>query len=161
MTEHRFHVYRKPGPGDIFKHCRVKGCKKRKKIVTKPKEKTLRNRCDSEWARITKLIHVKKHGAVCLWCKKPGALQSDHIVNRWKTATRWNIRNCVVICMPDHLYRKKREPLAWAQMVQENVPADVLEALDFASREIIKPNYEAILAYLAACEREAAEEQAA
>lgn len=153
IRPHR-HLYRKPEIGGVYKFCR--GCGKRKKVVTKPKSKTLRNKCDAAWARITKLIHIKKHGPVCLWCKKPSdELQSDHIVNRWKTATRWNIRNCVVLDKVCHLFRKKREPLAWAQMVQENVPAEVLVVLDAAAKELVKPDYELIMRYLMSCEKEA------
>lgn len=151
------HVYRKPEPDAIFKFCRVKGCKKRKKISCKPKAKTLRNKCDAAWARVTKMIHIKKHGPICLWCRKVSALQSDHIINRWKTATRWNPSNCICLCAPDHLFRKKREPLAWANLVRENVPAETLEALEAASKELVKnPNYEAILSGLLSMERELA-----
>lgn len=147
------HVWQKPKDDGIFKTCFR--CKKRRKLFPKPKKKALKALCDKEWSRITKLIHIKKYGKICLWCRKPSdSLQSDHIINRWKHSTRWNISNCVILCAPDHLFRKKREPFAWAEMVRENVGQDVLDALELASREMIQPNYEEILSYLKKCEEE-------
>ena len=113
------------------------------------KTKTLRNKCDATWSRVTKLIHVAVNGPICLWCRKKGlVLQSDHIINRWKTATRWSPSNCVVLCLPCHLFRKKREPLAWAEMVKENIREETLNELKISSQEICKPNYEQILGFL-------------
>lgn len=143
------HRWGKTSDGDIYKFCARKGCKKRKKIVLKPKQKNLKNKCDEQWALITKKIHVKRFGKVCGWCKKPSdELQSDHIINRWKMATRWNVRNCIVLDKVCHLFRKKREPFAWAEAVREYAGDDVLEDLKIQAQEIIKPDYEAIMVYL-------------
>lgn len=109
------------------------------------KTKTLRNKCDKLWAEVTKIIHRAKHGSICLWCKKrTNKLQSDHIFNRWKSATRWNLSNCVCLCAPCHLFIKKRDPLGWSKIVNEFVPEETLDALEKRSREIYKPDYEEI-----------------
>lgn len=146
------HIWKKPEEGDIFKFCRR--CPKRKKIVTKPKKKALKALCDKEWSRITKLKHIFIYGKTCAWCKQAtDSLQSDHIFNRWKHSTRWNVNNCIGLCAGCHLFRKKREPLAWAQMVQKEVDPDVLAELETKSQEMIQPDYDVILAYLRECER--------
>lgn len=111
--------------------------------------KRLRKACDKLWADITKIIHKKKHGSVCLWCKKKtNKLQSDHVFNRWKTATRWNPSNCVVLCMPCHLFRKKREPIAWADMVKEEIPTETYEELKIVSNQECKPDLLTIKMFL-------------
>ncbi len=151
------HIWKKKEEGDIFKFC--KRCPKRKKIFPKPKKKALKLLCDKEWSRITKLYHIKKHGKICLWCgERPESLQSDHIFNRWKHSTRWNILNCVCLCAPCHLFRKKREPLAWAKMVEAVINPDVMAELELKSEEMIQPDYDLILAYLKNCERALADE---
>ena len=110
------------------------------------KQKTLRNKCDAAWARITKKIIFAKYGVRCLWCgDSRRQFQSDHIVNRWKTATRWNLSNCIVLCAPCHLFRKKREPIEWAQTVLNFVPEEVVLDLRKQSEEIVKPDYQKIL----------------
>lgn len=147
------HVWKKPEEGDVFKRC--SRCAKRRKIFPKVKKKALKALCDKEWSRITKIIHIKKHGKICLWCKKPtDSLQSDHIFNRWKHSTRWNVWNCVCLDAVCHLFRKKREPLAWAEMVQENVDSEVLLTLEDMSNQMIQPDYDVILAYLKKFEQE-------
>ena len=144
----RKHIWKKKEAGDIFKFCRF--CPKRKKITVKPKKKALKALCDKEWSRITKLIHVKKYGGkVCAWCRNITDLQSDHIENRWKHSTRWNISNCICLCLGCHLFRKKREPLAWAQMVQENVNPNVLAELEKLSQEMVQPECNYIFPQLA------------
>lgn len=139
------HSYAKSKEGDVYKFCSKKGCTKRKKIVTKPKPKAQRDKCDKMWADITKKIHRKRFGNICGWCKKPSdKLQSDHIMNRWKSATRWNVHNCIVLDSVCHLFRKKREPFAWAEAVREYVGDDVLEELKKRSQEIYQPDYDVI-----------------
>ncbi len=152
------HVWKKVEEGDVFKRCRR--CPKRKKIFPKVKKKALKALCDKEWSRITKLHHIKNKGSICSWCKiSTSSLQSDHIFNRWKHSTRWNISNCIILCAGCHLFRKKREPLAWAQMVQENINPDVLAELERQSQEMIQPDYDVVLAYLKISEQELAYER--
>lgn len=141
--------------GAIYKFCSRKDCKKRKKIVVKVKPKKQRDRCDKLWADLTKKIHRKRFGNTCGWCKQPSTdLQSDHIMNRWKSATRWNVHNCIVLDRTCHIFRKKREPFAWAEAVREYVADDVLEELKRRSKEIYIPDFEAIERELRSIEAE-------
>lgn len=118
------------------------------------KTRILKNKCDETWARVTKLMHIKKHGKKCLWCGDGSkVLHSDHVVNRWKFATRWNVNNCVVICGPCHLFRKKRDPWEWARMVEKEKGHDAINDLQTLAREIVKPDYELILAGLLELEK--------
>lgn len=129
----------------------------KKKSPAKVK-KALKKRCDILWSSITKQIHRSKHGDRCLWCgQNSSALQSDHIFNRWKHSTRWIPANCVVICLADHLFRKQREPLAWAEMVKENVPPEVMEDLKRLSEQPVTVNIpflEETLSYLEGLDRD-------
>lgn len=117
--------------------------------------KRLRNACDKLWADITKIIHIRKHGRICLWCKKmTDKLQSDHVFNRWKTATRWNPSNCVVLCAPCHLFRKKREPILWAEIAKAELTDDVYEELKIVSQQECKPDYLTIKMWLEGIKRD-------
>lgn len=113
--------------------------KKKKKPSPAKIKARLKKQCDILWSSITKQIHRHKHGNICLWCRKESpSLQSDHVFNRWKHSTRWDVRNCVVLCAPDHLWKKKREPLAWATMVMENMDKDVYVDLRVGSEKMVK-----------------------
>jgi hypothetical protein len=116
--------------------------KKKKPSPAKIKAK-LKKQCDILWSSITKQIHRAKYGKICLWCKKKSnRLQSDHVFNRWKHSTRWNTANCVCLDVGCHLFRKKREPLAWAEMVQENIPEDTYADLKRGSELMVKVDIE-------------------
>lgn len=149
------HTYKLKHPEDVYKIC---PCGKRRKAVTKPKKSKLRKECDAAWSRVTKLISELKFGKKCLWCGKSDKLQSDHIINRWKTATRWNPDNCVVLCATCHLFKKKREPYRWYEVMRAHVKPETYEALSLASNEIVKnPDYAGILYGLCALEKEVQE----
>lgn len=91
---------------------------------------------------------------MCLWCKKAtDKLQSDHVFNRWKTATRWNPSNCVVLCAPCHLFRKKREPILWAEIAKAELTDDVYEELKIVSNQECKPDYLTIKMWLEGIKR--------
>lgn len=122
--------------------------------------KRLRNACDKLWADITKIIHIRKHGQVCLWCKKKTTkLQSDHVLNRWKTATRWNPSNCVVLCAPCHLFRKKRDPILWSDMVNGEIPSETLEELKIQSQQPCNPDLLNVKMLLEGLKRDLTKEQ--
>lgn len=108
--------------------------------------------CDMMWSRITKEIHRDKHGSICLWCrKKTEDLQSDHIINRWKHSTRWRVENCVCLCAGCHIFRKKRDPLGWAEIVRKEKGEDVIAKLKEMGENEFKvtiPNLEEVYEYL-------------
>lgn len=144
------HIYKKPKPGDVYKFC---SCGKRRKVFVKPSKKKLRNECDAAWSRVTKLLSERKNGRKCLWCGGSSNLQSDHIINRGHTATRWVPDNCIVLCRTCHLFKKKREPNEWMEVVKAHVPSETYEALRLAGRQIVKnPDYGGILYGLKALE---------
>lgn len=119
---------------------------KRKK---KPTRAAIKKKLDMMWSRITKKRWRYVYGDLnCAWCKvKPGD-HSDHIANRWKHSTRWVLENCVVLCAGCHLFRKKREPAEWVNMVIETIGRDTYDMVIQESRRIEKPDYEKVLGYL-------------
>ena len=125
--------------------------KKKKPSPAKIKAK-LKKQCDILWSSITKQIHRHKYGNICLWCRKESTnLQSDHVFNRWKHSTRWNVANCVILCVGCHIFRKKREPFSWAEMVMDNMSKDVYEDLKKGSEIMVNVNnsfMEYVLDYL-------------
>ena len=113
--------------------------KKKKKPSPAKIKAILKKQCDILWSSVTKQIHRHKYGNICLWCRKESTnLQSDHVFNRWKHSTRWDVRNCAVLDAGCHLFRKKREPLAWATMVMENMDKDVYADLRVGSEKMVK-----------------------
>lgn len=114
------------------------GAKKKKKPSPAKIKARLKKKCDILWSSITKQIHRAKFGAsICAWCAKIGPIQSDHIFNRWKHSTRWDVRNCIGLCYACHIFKKEREPLAWAEVVQENIPPDVYADLKAESEKTV------------------------
>lgn len=93
------------------------------------KARVLVAKLDRLWALKTKELWRSKYGAVCVWCKSRPWSQSDHIVNRWKFSTRWDLRNCVCLCSECHLFQKKMRPLEWKEMVYNVIGTDTLQAL--------------------------------
>lgn len=89
-----------------------------------PKAK-LKAYLDKMWSQITKDIH----GRVCIWCGSKDNIQSDHIANRWKHATRWNVDNCVILCRTCHLWKKPMNPAEWAQVVINHIGQDKYDAI--------------------------------
>lgn len=114
----------------------------------------LKKKCDVLWSRLTKAFHRAKYGDICLWCKKQEDLQSDHIVNRWKHSTRWNLSNCVCLCVGCHIFRKKREPLEWARMVMEEIGEETYQELKRLGNERFDGDLEQVYSYLSNIEKE-------
>jgi len=140
------HIYKLKAEGDYYKEC---SCGKKRKSVRKPKKSLLKKKCDAAWSRITKKINFAKWGKKCMWCGKTDVIfHSDHVVNRWKHATRWNLSNVIILCSICHLYRKKHEPFEWSRMVDQYIPSETRIALLDESQELIKPSYDQILAAL-------------
>ena len=94
--------------------------KKRKKLAPHIVRQRLIKYLDHLWSDLTKTIH----GRICWWCGSKVNIQSDHIANRWKFSTRWNVNNVAILCMGCHLFRKKREPAEWAKMVVGKIGQD-------------------------------------
>lgn len=118
----------------------------------------LKKKCDALWSKVTKILWAKKYGHFCPWCKNKFGVQSDHIANRWKHSTRWRVENCVVLCMPCHIFRKKREPAEWANMVIETIGRELYDEIISESKKVVHEiDYEEICRYLQAAEREARE----
>ena len=121
---------------------------KRKKRTGKA---ALKKKCDALWSEITKLVWRARFGSLCPWCKKRTIQHSDHIANRWKHNTRWMVVNCVCLCMPCHIYRKKREPAEWTKMVEATIGKALYEELLEQSRGYFRvtiQNLEKVLDYL-------------
>lgn len=119
---------------------------KRKK--KSPRKKLITN-LDSLWSRLTKLVHGRR----CWWCGKTGNVQSDHIQNRHKYPTRWRIENCAILCVGCHLFRKKRDPALWAQMVINRIGQDAWEWLMWESNRQDKTDLEEVKKHLEEAER--------
>ena len=109
----------------------------------------LKKKCDALWSKVTKIVWIKHHGSMCAWCKiRPGE-HSDHIENRWKHGTRWDVSNMIFLCAGCHLFRKKRDPLEWAQLVISILGKELVEEIQFnASREVHNQDYQAIYEHL-------------
>jgi hypothetical protein len=116
-----------------------------------PKRK-LKDYLDGLWSRLTKEIH----GKVCVWCGKVEGLQSDHIISRSYSQTRWRIENAVILCGGCHIFRKKRDPYGWAQMVNKVRGVDTVEALRKQSLRTDKVDFEEVQKYLETLDREKA-----
>lgn len=113
------------------------------------KRKTLRNKCDALWSKLTKIVWKEKYGPLCAWCKTKPFTDSDHIINRGNFPTRWRLENCVCLCKGCHIFRKKREPSEWTQMMLSYVGQDTYDALfKEGHRSDVKQNYEIVYSYL-------------
>src|SRR5690242_3670268 len=99
---------------------------------------------DALWSRLTKAVKESR----CEWCYKVGPVQSDHIVNRHKYPTRWRLENCVLLCVGCHLFRKKREPFEWSQMVLNKFGQDRIDFLKMMSDSNEKTDLEQVKRYL-------------
>lgn len=108
----------------------------------------LKNYLDSLWSSLTKKAADIKGELFCQWCGKPENLQSDHIVNRWKLPTRWRLENCIILCAGCHLFRKKREPMAWAGIVLKKHGQDRVDFLNEMSVSPEKVDLEVVKRYL-------------
>ncbi len=67
---------------------------------------------DTAWSKVGKI----KAGYKCEVCgKKDGVLNSHHIVGRVNRTTRWDLRNCVVLCYRHHVGGKEsaHEDIEW------------------------------------------------
>lgn len=118
----------------------------------KRKKKTPRKKLiaylDSLWSSLTKRAAEIKGELFCQWCGKSENLQSDHIINRHKHSTRWRLENCILLCAGCHLFRKKREPYAWAGIVLKKYGQDRLDFLEEMSRSTEKVDLEQVKRYL-------------
>lgn len=133
----------------------MKNSRKKKKKSPAKIKKALKKRCDILWSSITKQIHRHKHGDICGWCKKPSdELQSDHIVNRWKHSTRWNVDNCIVLDKICHIFQKKRDPMGWSMAVLEHIGEEKYEALKSLGNTIMNLDLQSVYDGLSALDRE-------
>lgn len=116
----------------------------------KPSPKTLKNKADRLWGLI-----IRSEG-VCRRCgKQPPevSLQAAHILSRRYTATRWDLRNGLPLCMGDHHWGHNY-PLEWEVFVNEQIGEALHQelkdlALGYTGR-ISRVNYEEIVASLQA-----------
>lgn len=99
---------------------------------------------DALWSKLTKQVN----DPWCAWCGKQENLQSDHIINRHKYPTRWRLENCIVLCAGCHLFRKKREPMTWAQIVQIKFGQDRVDFLTELSKSLDKVDLDVVKRYL-------------
>lgn len=116
---------------------------KKKRRKKSPRTKLIKY-LDILWSKITKVVY----GFRCEWCGSTENLQSDHIVNRWKFLTRWVIENCLILCMPCHIFRKKREPYEWAKLADEKRGPDTIQALKVQANRPEKVDLEQVQRYL-------------
>ena len=121
---------------------------KKKKKKKKTEKQILKDWCDDRWPKITKRVWREKFGKGCAWCGKEGQLHSDHIANRGKLSTRWNVQNCVVLCAGCHLFRKKREPAEWSKMVIGHIGIDLWNSLLEQSKKFWDKDIYAVKEYL-------------
>ena len=105
---------------------------------------------DGLWSKLTKQIN----DPFCAWCGNPENLQSDHIINRWKFPTRWRLENCIILCVGCHIFRKKREPMAWAGIVLKKYGQDRVDFLNEMSKSQEKVDLDQVKRYLENAERE-------
>lgn len=121
------------------------------------KKKTARKKMiqhlDLLWSKLTKIVEDRK----CAWCGKWSDLQSDHIINRHKYPTRWRLENCILLCVGCHLFRKKREPFEWSEIVVKKIGQDRLDFLKQMSQSTEKVDLEVVKRYLENAELEMAE----
>lgn len=128
----------------------LRRCGRPKKRRSRSPFKALKTALDIRWSKLTKEIW----GHRCAWCGKTDSLTSDHIFNRWKHPTRWIVENAVILCVGCHIFRKKREPAEWYEVVRRERGDELLEVLRNESERIKKPDYEQVKAYLDALERD-------
>lgn len=114
----------------------------------KPSPKTLKNRADKLWSLI-----IRSEGS-CRRCgRQPGeiTLQAAHIISRRYTATRWDLRNGLPLCMGDHHWAHNY-PLEFELFVIEQIGNDTYAglrelALNYTGR-ISRVDYEERVAFL-------------
>lgn len=59
----------------------------------------------------------------------------------------------MVLCAPCHLFRKKREPILWAEIAKAELTDDVYEELKIVSQQECKPDYLTIKMWLEGLKR--------
>lgn len=104
----------------------------------------LKNYLDNLWSKLTKQIN----DPWCAWCGKTNGLQSDHVINRWKYPTRWRLEVAIILCTGCHLFRKKRDPLGWAELVQKKFGEDRMNFLKEMAKSNEKVDLEQVKRYL-------------
>lgn len=103
---------------------------------------------DALWSKLTKQTWELRGELKCAWCGKTENLQSDHIINRHKYPTRWRLENCVILDVGCHLFRKKREPWEWSQMVINKIGSDRYDFLNQMGNSTEKVDLEVVKRYL-------------
>ena len=116
----------------------------------KPSPKTLKNKADKLWSFI-----IRSEG-FCRRCgRQPGeiTLQAAHIISRSYTATRWDLRNGLPLCLGCHHFAHNK-PLEFEDFVLVQIGATVYAelrelALGYTGR-ISRVDYEELVSDLQA-----------
>jgi len=70
-------------------------------MARKPKQKTLKKKCDILWSKI-----IRRHG-VCEKCGSPRNLQAHHLISKSAVFYRHIIENGICLCPACHMFSNK------------------------------------------------------
>ncbi len=108
----------------------------------KQKKKTVNNRLDKLWSSVTKQLQP-----TCEVCGVSQPLNSHHFIGRVNRTLRWDIRNCVVLCVAHHKFGKNsahEDPQWFVEWFKTNRPEDY-QYISENKNNIIKRSIEDLL----------------
>ena len=91
-------------------------------MARKQSRRTINNRLDKLWRDVTKQLQPR-----CEVCGSRDKLNSHHIVGRRNLMTRWDVRNCAVLCVSHHkfgLQSAHEDPLWFDEWLRKNRAED-------------------------------------
>lgn len=93
---------------------------------------SLKRKLDKEISRI-----VRARGN-CAKCRKINNLQTAHIISRSNLAVRWDLKNCLCLCPDCHINFAHKNPILFAEFVQDYLGDYEYEQLKLKARSIKK-----------------------
>jgi hypothetical protein len=122
---------------------KVPKCKPLKKTV-KRKKNAQNKLLDDLWSKAVKILGNNK----CVHCGASDGLNSHHIIGRRNFATRWEVKNGVVLCSKCHVFSSKfsahQTPLSFTRFIIHLKGQEWYDQLEAQCNEI-KPDKEKLL----------------
>ncbi len=81
---------------------------------------------------------IRKRDKVCQMCGKRENLQCAHIFSRSHFNTRWDVENGMLLCVRCHLFIAHKEPIRFAQFVEQKLGEDTLTKLKMRADTLVR-----------------------
>ena len=86
--------------------------------------------------------YILSRDRYCQICGGHGKLSAHHAFGRRHMATRWDVENGVLLCLPHHLYWAHRDPSGFTEWFKTHVGLEHYERLAEVHRRIEKHTME-------------------